>query len=318
MTPEKPQARSAHVVILMATYNGAAYLDAQLQSFAEQDHSDWSLIVSDDGSSDQTLAIIRTFAAAHPANRITVLDGPKRGPAANFMSLLARLPAHAPHESFVAFADQDDVWLPVRLSRGLNALMGLETPAAWCARTWITGPALENPRLSAPRPRPLAFRNALVQNVMAGNTILLNPAAASMTAGLAVGAGKVVMHDWWLYLVLTGSGSTVFHDDRPCLHYRQHQENEVGANDGLVARLKRFRMLLTGRFRTWNQLNLEALAHCRPALTQENAALVDLFMRVCGPEPLLIRLRALKRARLYRQSWASTFTLWAAALAGLL
>lgn len=318
MTIEQPQARSVHVVILMATYNGAAYLDAQLQSFAAQDHGDWSLIVSDDGSSDQTLAIIRSFAAAHPANRITVLDGPKQGPAANFMSLLARLPAHAPTKSYVAFADQDDVWLPVRLSRGLDAIGGYERPAAWCARTWVTGPALENPRLSAPRPRPLGFRNALVQNVMAGNTILLNPAAASLTTGLAAQAGNVVMHDWWLYLMLTGCGATVFHDNSPCLYYRQHSDNEIGANSGFLARVVRLRLFFGGRFRVWNQKNLEALALARPAFSQENADLVDLFARACRAASLRDRLDALHKARLYRQSLAGTAAVWAAVCVGLL
>lgn len=316
MTPAQPLASRGHVVILMATYNGAAYLDAQLQSFASQDHGDWSLIVSDDGSSDQTLEIIANFGFAHPANRITVLEGPKRGAAANFMSLLAKLPAHAQSNGYVAFADQDDVWLPVRLSRGLDAIVGLETPAAWCARTWVTGPALENPRLSAPRPRPLGFRNALVQNVMAGNTILLNPTAANLAAGLATTAENVVMHDWWLYLILTGCDATLIHDDRPCLYYRQHGENEIGANDGLKARWVRLKLLLTGRFRIWNTTNLAALDLVKPYLTPENSALVGLFEGIHHGR-LPRRLADLSKAQLYRQTKPSTVLLWAAVMFGL-
>ena len=323
----QPAPERAHVVILMASYNGADHLDEQLGSFLAQDHADWSLIVSDDGSGDGTLDILAAFARAHPDRRVTILSGPRKGDAgANFMSLLRRTIDTAPAGSFIAFSDQDDVWLPQRLSRGVAALAGLsDRRAAWCSRTIITGaditeadmaPRLSAPRLSAPRPRPLGFRNALVQNVMAGNTILLNPAAAALACRLAAQVDRVVVHDWWLYLILTGSGATVIHDDRPCLYYRQHAENEIGANDSHLARLLRLKMLVSGRFRAWNQINLAALRQARPDLTAENTALIDLFDKA-RRGPLHKRLIALRQARLYRQTRISTAAMWFAVIFGL-
>ncbi len=310
--PSQQPAERAHVVILMACHNGAEHLAAQLDSFLAQDHPDWSLIVSDDGSSDGTLHILQAFARAHPDRKVTLLPGPCTGAGANFMSLFCRAPGLAPPGSFLALSDQDDVWLPHRLSRGIGALMPLAgRPGAWCSRTLITAPDLTRPRPSLPRPRPLGFRNALVQNVMAGNTILLNPAAAGLACHLATQTAEVVVHDWWLYLILTGTGATVIHDDQPSLYYRQHDRNEIGANDSQMARLVRLKMLLAGRFRGWNRINLAALAPARPHLTAENAALLDLFGRLTTGG-LSSRLAALWQARLYRQTRASTVVMWLA------
>ena len=307
----------ADVVILMATYDGGAHLPAQLASFAAQDHPNWSLVVSDDGSRDATRRILDDFAAA--GHRVTVLTGPGRGAAANFMSLLRRAPEYVPTGSFLALSDQDDVWMPDRLSRGLAALWpgAPDRPAVWCSRTYVTGPLLQAPRISAPRPRPLSFRNALVQNVMAGNTILLNPGASQLSSRLAAMTEEVVFHDWWLYLILTGAGARVIHDDRPSLFYRQHGANEFGANNRFLPRLARLRMLCGGSMRRWTDINLAALERARPWLTAENAALVDLFARSRNA-PVPARLSALRRGRIYRQTWTGTTALWIAATLGLL
>lgn len=307
----------AHVAILMATYNGAAHLPAQLESIAAQDHANWSLVVSDDGSQDSTRRILDEFAAT--GYRVTVLPGPGRGAAANFMSLLRRAPEHAPAGSFLALSDQDDVWMPDRLSRGLVALgQGApDRPAVWCSRTYVTGPRLEDPRPSPPRPRPLSFRNALVQNVMAGNTILLNSGASQLASNLATMTDEVVFHDWWLYLILTGTGALVIHDDRPSLYYRQHGANEFGANDRFLPRLARLRMLFGGRMRRWTDINLAALERARPWLTAENAALADFFAN-SRKAPVHARLSALRHARLYRQTRSGTAALWIVATLGLL
>lgn len=326
-TAASPSAHeSAHVVILMATFNGADHLGDQLASFLAQDHADWSLIVSDDGSDDNTLQILAAFAQAHTDHQVKILSGPRKGAGANFMSLLCRAAETAPTGSFIALSDQDDVWLPERLSRGVAALAGLsDRRAAWCSRTIITESEIIGQdmahhrsvtRLSAPRPRALSFRNALVQNVMAGNTILLNPAAAVLACRLAVQVDRVVVHDWWLYLILTGSGATVIHDDRPSLYYRQHAENAIGANDSHLARILRLKMLLSRRFQDWNEINLAALRQVSHDLTAENTALINLFDQT-RVGPLHKRLIALRQARLYRQTRISTVAMWLAIVFGL-
>lgn len=300
-----------HVAILLATYNGGANLKEQLASIADQDHDNWSLIVSDDCSQDDTRQVLQDFETeGHP---ITILDGPQQGAAANFMSLLRRFFKHAPDGAWVSFCDQDDVWLPDKLTRSIKALTDLDetVPALYCSRTWITDEALVGRRLSVPRPRPLGFRNALVQNVASGNTILLNAAGARLVSEAAALTDEVVVHDWWTYQILSGVDGNLVHDDEPTLLYRQHEGNEIGANDNTKARLARIAMLLGGHFAEWNRKNAKALSSSAHLFTSENRALLEEFTGILDMRRRY-GWRVLKRMRLYRQTNVSTFALWVA------
>ncbi|WP_297773101.1 glycosyltransferase family 2 protein [uncultured Roseovarius sp.] len=303
--PKKPK---PHVVILMAVYNGGEFLSEQLQSIVAQDHPHWQLIASDDGSSDGSARVLEEFAATTAA---TCLSGPGQGGAANFLSLIRRAADHAPPDHWLAFCDQDDVWLPDKVSRGVAALEAEDPqrPALYCSRTWIVDDTLDNRRLSAERPRCPSFRNALVQNVASGNTIILNAAAARLVEASSEHVERVVVHDWWVYQLITGAGGVVVHDDAPTLFYRQHGVNQIGANDTGAARLRRLWQLLQGQFRDWNETNIAALSRLEGNLTQENRQILSEFVAM-REGPLPNRLARLHQLGLYRQSRISTLALW--------
>lgn len=309
------------ITVLMAVYNGAEGLENQLQSLRAQDHQRWDLITSNDGSSDESAEILEQFAddiSKDPncaSNRIRNLEGPCMGFAANFLSLLRTLedePDQA-QTRCVAFADQDDIWLPDKMSRAIAALETCDRdhPVLYCSRTWVTNADLSNPRLSAARPRPLGFRNALIQNIAHGNTILLNPAATRLVLRAAKRVDKVVFHDWWVYQLVTGAGGIVLHDDIPSLLYRQHAANQVGANDRFSAQLRRVWMLLRGDFRDWNRIHMDALRCSLNELTEENRALLARFVYLTRL-PLVDRLAALPNIGLYRQRKETAFAIWLA------
>ncbi len=92
------------VTILLASYRGASFIEAQLDSIAAQTHRNWRLIVSDDGSDDETRDIAADFAARRPAGQVRIIDGPRRGATQNFLHLLS-----AATDGMIAFCDQDDV-----------------------------------------------------------------------------------------------------------------------------------------------------------------------------------------------------------------
>ena len=103
------------VLILLASFNGGKFLEQQLDSFSAQTHEHWNLLVSDDGSSDNTLDILARFQAKlEGRHNVSVVDGPRSGCANNFLSLLKRIPNDS---SLVAMSDQDDVWLPEKLGK---------------------------------------------------------------------------------------------------------------------------------------------------------------------------------------------------------
>ena len=299
------------VTVLMALYQGERHLRAQLDSIAAQT-ADWRLVVGDDGSSDAGPQILQDFARDRPG-RVELRPGPRRGAAANFMALLAGLPEAPGH---VALADQDDVWQADKLSRALAALEPCgHHPALYCSRVEICDEALRPSGLSRLPVRPPSFRHALVQNLVQGNTAVLNPAAAALARAAAQGAGEVVMHDWWLYQVVSGAGGRVIHDPEPSLLYRQHGANVVGANDGAGARLASLKRMLQGRHRDWSRANLREMQRLRDRLTPENRRLLGDFAALAGPGAVA-RLRALRRGAFYRQGHLSQAALWLAAALG--
>lgn len=299
------------VTVLMALYQGERHLREQLDSIAVQT-APWRLVVGDDGSRDAGPRIVQDFAHDWPG-RVELRVGPRRGAAANFMALLAGLP-EAP--GFAALADQDDVWHPDKLSRALVALESCgDHPTLYCSRVRICDEALQPLGLSRLPVSPPSFRHALVQNLVQGNTVVLNRAAASLARAAAQGAGKVTMHDWWLYQLVIGAGGRVIHDPEPSLLYRQHGANVVGANDGAGARLASLKRMLKGRHRDWSRMNLREMQRLRDRLTPENRHVLDDFAALTGPSTLR-RLRALRHGGFYRQGRLSQAALWLAAALG--
>lgn len=321
--PVKPaiiiQPDACRVTILMAVHNGGTLLKEQLDSLAIQSHKNWNLLASDDGSHDQSRAVLTDFKT-QMSNHAAVhcIDGPGLGPAQNFLHLLQQSPQHTDENNWLAFADQDDVWLPDRLERGIAALASCpqSRPALYCSRTWITDARLNKLHMSPPRPRPPGFANALVQNIAAGNTILLNPAAVRLVCQASRKVDAIVMHDWWCYLLVTAVGGHVFHDDTPSLLYRQHGTNHTGANDSWRARFRRVGKILSGEYRRWTTTNIQALQAATPTMTPP---LTDCHQfqlarfSTLRNQNLFSRLRSLRRLGLYRQTRISTIALWVTA-----
>ncbi|SOC08316.1 glycosyl transferase family 2 [Rhodobacter sp. JA431] len=301
----------ASVTIVMATYNGAEMLPMQLQSFAAQSLRPARLLVSDDGSRDQTRDLVHDWAKSHPEIEVTLRDGPKRGAAQNFLSLL-RLPVEG---DFLSISDQDDIWLEGKLEAAVTALQQIpaETPALYCGRTWEVYGDLNRRRLSRGAPRGPSFAHALVQNIGGGNTMVLNRAGAEALRAAAQVTGEIVVHDWWIYQVITGIGGVVLFDEVPHMLYRQHAGNEIGANRGWRATMMRARALASGRFAAWCACNVMALRQIEPRLTPENRALLNSFDAARRAPPLQ-SLAAIRRAGLYRQGLRGQLSLYAGAL----
>ncbi len=308
MTSEPPPLR---VAILLAVYNGAEQLRAQLDSYAGQTVPPVLVLASDDGSQDASREILNAFAAEHPELNVQIVEGPRRGAAHNFLSLLRDVPRDI---DVVALSDQDDVWLPDKLHRGLRALkQQAGQPVLYCGRTWECDADLGNRRISKLRSETPCFRHALVQNIAGGNTMMLNRAAIELTGQASREAKKVVVHDWWIYQLITGVGGLVIYDPAPLLFYRQHSRNMIGANRGLLAKIRRFKHLLSGRLRRWNTVNIRALSASEHRLTPENQTLLRLFGTGRNGS-MRERIRMLRHTRVFRQGLEGRLSLYAAAL----
>lgn len=287
----------AGTVVLLATFNGAAFLAEQLRSLRAQTDPDWVLLARDDLSTDGTAAILDGFAAACRPGQVRRLEagGDRLGALGNFMALLRA----APPGWRYAFCDQDDVWLPGKLARAAAALAGqpAASPALYCARQRIVDGALAGQRLSPPVRRPPSLRNALVQNIATGCTIVMNGAARD--AILAAPPPATTLHDWWAYLVTTAVGGRVLFDPEPVMLYRQHAANVVGTAPGVLDRAVRAARRGPQRFMRLLLAHVEALLR-HPSLTPEARGLL-LDLATLPQAGRLGRLALLRRSGLYRQ-----------------
>lgn len=223
------------VLILLATYNGEAFVRPMIDSVLAQDHTNIRVILSDDNSQDGTPAILDEYAAAHP-DRITRYRSGKRFGCAqkHFMHLLEQF--H--DEPYIMFCDQDDVWHPDKISKTLALMKSIETDSATPAMVHtdlrvVDGDLHEiSPSFcahSAIDGHRLALNQLLVQNVVTGCTMMINRRLAKMVCR-TYDTEAMMMHDWWIALLASACGKTAFLDSAT-IDYRQHGKNSVGAKN---------------------------------------------------------------------------------------
>lgn len=234
--------RESHVSILLSTFGGEAWLLELIGSIAAQSHDDWSLLVRDDGSTDGTVDLLR--AAAHSDERITLIEDDlgNLGPAASFLHLLARVDG-----GLFAFCDQDDIWLPDKLTRSIAALSANGSPALGAVYTdalMIDADGREQGTDFAARgvPTDLPFNQLLINNAAIGATMVGTAALARRALEVADGR-PVLMHDWWVALVAAHHGSLVQLRE-PTIRWRRHGATVTGAtpptNASRAARRRRY------------------------------------------------------------------------------
>ena len=297
------------VAVLLCTYNGGKFLAQQLESIGQQEGVKLAIHVSDDGSQDQTQSILKAFRERWGQTRLSVVQGPKRGHVDNFFSLIfANIEG-----AYFAFSDQDDIWDADKLSRAVKALSSLpeDRPALYCSRSLLIDEYGATIGFSPLFGKPPGFANALIQNIGGGNTMVMNRKARNLLC--AVGPVDIVAHDWWTYILVTGSGGAVVYDQRPSLSYRQHKDNVIGSSTAWSDRFKRFFLALQGRNRLWNTQHIIALQQNRSYLTVENQRILDDFS-AARDRPLPRRPLSLWRSGVYAQSTWGNLGLIAAVL----
>ncbi len=297
----------ARIAVLLSTYDGAPYLGDQLASFLAQTCPDWTLLWRDDGSQDGTPEIMASWMRGGGRGRCGVVGPSGRlGPTPSFMALLRA----AGDAELVAFADQDDVWLPDKLARGAAALGAVPpgTPALYCARQVLVDAGLGQLGVSAPI-RPLGFPAALTQNVATGCTVMMNRIAAALIAGSE--PPSTSLHDWWSYLVVAAAGGRLIVDPEPVVLYRQHAGNLVGAPPSMGSRAAAALRRGPGVFMHVLRENVAALRAQPGLVAAPNRAVLDRIHRGLAGGPGA-RLVALGTPGLRRQTWTETmlFRLW--------
>lgn len=220
------------VSILLASYNGAPYIAAQIDSILQQTFRDFTLYIRDDCSNDGTWEIVQAYAAKEP-DRIVALQNEENSGSAkhNFFKMMQE---H--QDNYVMLCDQDDVWHPDKIEKTLSAMRKAEARDGEKTPLLVhTDLAVVNDQLEVMDP---SYRHAvngnwqrtdlhyeLAQNTVTGCTAMYNRALGEF---LQREPSFFVMHDWWLALIASAFGRIVLLDEAT-MRYRQHGDNAVGA-----------------------------------------------------------------------------------------
>jgi len=217
--------------ILLATYNGQNYISAQLNSILEQTNTNWQLLIHDDNSTDNTVAIIKQYQKLNPDKIHFIDDDVSFGNAsANFSFLIEHVDAE-----YIMFCDQDDVWLTNKIEVTLHKMLEME-------RNYQNLPILIHTDLAVVDealkvidesywnyqhldPSKDSLNRLLVQNTITGCTVMINRKLADLAMPIP---DNVIMHDWWLGLVASSFGK-ISYLDISTIFYRQHSKNDTGA-----------------------------------------------------------------------------------------
>jgi glycosyltransferase involved in cell wall biosynthesis len=292
------------VCILLSVYNGARFLPAQLKSLVDQSHGNWVLHWRDDGSQDNSRQIMEQFADEVGHHRVKELLEPvgQVGITSSFMNLLSNAPDEA---AFFAFCDQDDVWLPDKLTRAVKFLQTVQATDAglYCARQMLVDENLCALGLSPKINRRPGLGNALVQNIATGCTIMMNKEARRNV--ISAPAPQGTLHDHWTYLVVCAVAGRVFFDQEPSILYRQHGGNAVGSQAAIGRRIRRALGRGPKPFLQNMANNLQAISAFAERFSA--ARKVSPLLTALQSDNPIKRLAALTLSGVYRQSMMEDF-----------
>jgi len=228
--------------ILLATYNGEKFLGEQLDSLFNQTVKEFKIIIRDDGSSDNTIDIIKSYNEKHPGKIKLVNDNlGNLGSSKSFMKLLEYCDSE-----YIMFCDQDDVWLPDKIELSLNKMKELENkydkniPLLVFTDLEVVDQKLNALHKSFWKYQKLIpiisnnWKELLAQNVITGCTMILNKKAKEFCLPFEL---PMMIHDQWVGVNISKYGKVDYLKEQT-IFYRQHGNNVAGAHSFGIVYLK--------------------------------------------------------------------------------
>lgn len=215
------------VAVLMSTYNGAQWISQQLDSLITQIDVMVSIFIRDDGSKDETVEIIEKYRSA--GNKIFLIDQEKRknlGPAESFMYLIDYVRNIPEKFDYYAFCDQDDVWLPDKLSRAIERLRDCSKGALYFSKKTIVDKDLNELHIEDYIPYADPILHSLRGSNAYGCTFVFDQTILNSIKKRVCG-----YHDAWIFRTAVWCGFDVVYDPESRVLYRQHGNNSVGAKE---------------------------------------------------------------------------------------
>lgn len=282
------------VLVLLSTYNGEKFLRDQLDSLFSQSGIKLHLLVRDDGSSDNTLAILDDYSKRF--ENITIIKGANVGVGASFMALVYEAASNYFDYDYFAFSDQDDVWFKNKLLTGVNALNDCSNELKMFFSGAINTDSSLIPISTTCVRNVNSFGANLVANHILGCTMLFNaPLLQAInkinTMPYTIPSGKIPIHDAWTAFVAYSLGAAVIQSNTGMMYYRQHGSNVIGSGHGFWSIQKnRIRRYLLGTTHYKANKCIIALQVFGDEIPMENRRLLELVAQYRNSTKSKIRL----------------------------
>jgi rhamnosyltransferase len=276
------------VLVLLAAYNGARWIEEQVNSILSQVNVEICLIVGDDCSTDDTRTKLGIFLDDPRIQLISSTDA-SGSAAQNFFSLIRGTSADG--YDFVAFADQDDIWAREKLAIACLSLLNSGATAYSSAVTAFWQDGREVILRQAAKPTDSDF---LFEGAGQGCSFVLDASFyARVRAFLIAKPGltaDVHFHDWAIYALSRVWDQQWIFDPRSFMLYRQHAENDTGARASLGGIAKRLELIKTG----WYSRQLHSIcAVCRVA-NPTDSIVATWHELLCLPGGILRKIRMIR------------------------
>ena len=291
------------VAIILGFYNGNKFLVEQLKSIISQTQKNLKIFIFNDKSTQKLLSLEKAYLQ-NSESKITIVNRKKNhGYAKNFLFGLKDVGANF---DYYAFSDQDDIWENNKIEDALKEISKFDfsKPVLYCSRTkYISNDSSKEIGSSRNFKKVGIFKNALIQNIAGGNTIVMNKEARNLVVS-SLKCREFVAHDWWCYQIISASGGEIIFSSKKSLKYRQHDKNLIGRNNSFKEKLIRFRKFFSGSFKIWVDINIENLKLNKKLITKSNMIVLKTFMEARESKNIFKKLTLYLKSGVYRQTFS--------------
>ena len=234
------------IAILLAAFNGEKYLNQQLNSILIQSFKNFDLYISLDRSTDSSFDIINNFAAKD--SRVIILNYESEifgSSTNNFFRLINEIPIE--NYDYIAFSDQDDVWMPDKLEVAINFFKNNKNYFGYSSNYVLFS---DQKKKLVNKIQNQTEYDYLFEGGGPGNTYLIkSEVIISLKKKLLINQHfkkNFNHHDWLIYAFTRRFFGSWFIDEKAFILYRQHSGNELGARNSIKSYLKRFNFIISG------------------------------------------------------------------------
>ncbi|WP_432462976.1 glycosyltransferase [Agarivorans sp. QJM3NY_33] len=233
----------SNIAILMSTYNGQRFLKQQIDSVLAQCDVNVTLFVRDDGSSDNTKVILKSYN--NNFENVNVIFGGNVGVARSFIDLTVHVYKNFAPFDYYSFCDQDDFWLPSKL-KSVNEIMINAWPCLAVSRFYVSNEKLMVLKKST-LTNKFELGNLIVEGQVPGCAMHFNYSLLEIYVNVvSTPEGKnTYIHDYLLLIIASLKGRVIITDSEE-MHYRQHDNNVIGSTYGGVSRMKKYLKYIKG------------------------------------------------------------------------